>query len=277
MKTLLPVLLLIALCVGCTPHAEDPHLPRYVITSPEVAEIVYLLNSGENVVGVTTEVDYPAFFQDLPKVGRFGAISLERVLALKPSLVFTSGLEQEKLAADLNKGNIKTIIVYPQSIEQMFSVISEIAREIGTIERGVAVADSLKRELERLRYQGNQRPSVYVEIYNNPVMSVSESSFIGELIVHAGGDNIFNELPREYSRIRQEEVINSNPEIIILTYPGVTADQIKERKGWQGIAACQNDRIYTVAELDPDTILRAGPRIVEGLRELRKIFHGVID
>jgi iron complex transport system substrate-binding protein len=268
------LLFAVLISAACQQQKTSSTTPRYVITSPEVAEIVYLLNGGESVVGVTSEIDYPLFYDELPKVGRFGAISLERIIALNPTLVFTSGLEQEKLSSDLNKADIETMLVYPQSIEEMLSSITRIAAKIGIVERGKVVADSLRNEIEKIRYGGESRPSVFVEIYGNPVMSISENSFIGELVTLAGGKNIFSELPREYSRIRQEEVIIADPEIIIVTYPGVTAEQIKDRKGWQNIKACQNKRIYTVKDVNPDLILRAGPRVIEGLRLLQELFHG---
>jgi iron complex transport system substrate-binding protein len=116
-------------------------------------------------------------------------------------------------------------------------------------------------------------PRVYIEIYGNPIMSVSDESFVGELITFAGGNNIFPKLPRDYSRINPEEVINNDPEIIILTYPGMTKEQVVQRKGWEVITAVKTGRIYTTSDIDPDVILRASPRIIEGLAGLIRIFH----
>ena len=104
-------------------------------------------------------------------------------------------------------------------------------------------------------------------------MSVSDNSFIGEVIQIAGGNNIFAQLPRDYSRIKPEDVIQADPEIILLTYPGISAAQIKERKGWNVISACKNNRIYTVKDINPDLILRASPRIIEGIKLLKKSFY----
>jgi len=102
-------------------------------------------------------------------------------------------------------------------------------------------------------------------------MSVSDSSYVGELVELAGADNIFSSLPRAYSRIRSEDVITLDPDIILLTYPGVSSDDIKNRMGWEVISACRNNRIYTVEDVDPDLILRAGPRLQKALEELKKI------
>jgi iron complex transport system substrate-binding protein len=114
---------------------------------------------------------------------------------------------------------------------------------------------------------------VYIEIYGEPLMSVSDSSFVGQLLQAAGGKNIFSTLPRDYSRISPEKVIAADPQIIITTYPGVTKAQIAARKGWQNISAVQNGRIYTIQDIDPDIILRASPRFVQGIAKLQELIH----
>ena len=39
------------------------------------------------------------------------------------------------------------------------------------------------------------------------------------------------------------------------------------------ISAVKNDRIYTALDIDPDLIIRATPRIVEGMKQLQKIIN----
>jgi len=259
--------------VGCS-KAEQQAGNRYIITSPEIAEIVYLLQGASNIVGVTIECDYPANLQEIGKVGNFGKVDFEKIISLDPTIVFTSGLEQELLTTELEKLQIPTAQFYPKSIDDMISSIREIGKLIGVEKRSNFVADSLKAEIEKIsQNNGADSPTVYVEIYNNPIMSVSDRSFVGEVIQKAGGNNIFSELPRDYSRVKAEDVINADPEIIILTCPPeVTAENIKIRKGWEVISAVENDRIYTALDINPDLIIRATPRVIEGMKKLQKIF-----
>jgi len=259
--------------VGCS-KAEQQAGNRYIITSPEIAEIVYLLQGASNIVGVTIECDYPANLQEIGKVGNFGKVDFEKIISLDPTIVFTSGLEQELLTTELEKLQIPTAQFYPKSIDDMISSIREIGKLIGVEKRSNFVADSLKAEIEKIsQNNGADSPTVYVEIYNNPIMSVSDRSFVGEVIQKAGGNNIFAELPRDYSRVKAEDVINADPEIIILTCPPeVTAENIKIRKGWEVISAVENDRIYTALDINPDLIIRATPRVIEGMKKLQKIF-----
>ena len=163
--------------------------------------------------------------------------------------------------------------IYPRSVAGVINAVRDIGRTVGNSLQANALADSLEKRINEFILQNVSitRPKVYVEIYGNPIMSVSSKSFVGEIIELAGGENIFSELSRDYSRINPEKVVEKNPEIIILTYPGVSAQQIKERKGWSKIEACKNNKIYTTEDINPDLILRASPRIIAGISKLKKL------
>ena len=268
------------LVVSCKNNKPSKEI-RYIITSPEVAEIIVLIEGTQNIVGVTTECDFPSELKKIPKVGTFGKVDFEKIIELEPTIVFISGLEQKHLAAELNKLNIKIELIYPKSIAEMISSIRKIGTLLDKEKRANFIADSLQTQINQFTSSTNSTnstnltnlPKVYIEIYGNPIMSVSDNSFIGEVIQLAGGNNIFAHLPRDYSRIKPEDVILADPEIILLTYPGISAEQIKERKGWYIISACKNNRIYTVEDINPDLILRASPRIIEGMKLLQKAFY----
>ncbi len=263
----------VILLAGCSKFEQQAG-KRYIITSPEIAEIVYLLQGADNIVGITIECDYPVKLQKIEKVGNFGKVDFEKIISLDPTIVFTSGLEQELLTTELEKLQISTAQFYPKSIDDMISSIREIGKLIGAEKRANFVADSMLIEIENIsQNNGDNLPTVYVEIYSNPIMSVSDRSFVGEVVQKAGGNNIFAELPRDYSRVKVEDVINADPEIIVLTCPPeVTAESIKIRKGWEVISAVKNDRIYTALDINPNLIIRATPRVIEGMKILQKIF-----
>jgi len=270
-RNLLYIFFSFLIFISCKDNQPSQEI-RYIITSPEVAEIVALIGSTENIVGVTTECNFPTGLKKKPKVGTFGKVDFEKIIELKPTIVFISGLEQKHLAAELNKLNIKTELIYPKSIAEMISSIRKIGTLLDKEKRANFIADSLQTRINQLT-DSTDSPEVYIEIYGNPIMSVSDNSFIGEIIQLAGGNNIFAHLPRDYSRIKPEDVILADPEIILLTYPGITANQVIERKGWNVISACRTNRIYTVEDINPDLILRASPRIIEGIKLLHKAFY----
>ncbi len=280
MKKVFYILLFAFLILSCSKSVKNNNSQnRYVITSPEIAELIYLLGAQNDVVGVTYECDYPEFYKKIKKVGNFGNVSVEKIVALKPTIVFTTKLEQDKLNAELSKLKIKVVAVYPKNIDDFLNSIIRLGMAIGKQKRAEFVADSLKSELENLKkkFNGTQKPKVYVEIYNNPVMSASSQSFLGQLIDYAGGKNIFEKLPRDYSRVKPEEIIKENPDVIISLVPNQTKKRISQRKGWQNINAVKNGRIYTVKDVNPDIVLRAGSRIIKGIKQLHKAIYNEKD
>lgn len=248
--------------------------PRIVVTSPEIAEIVCALDAGELIVGLTQECDYPTYLKEVEEVGSFGNVSLEAIISIQPTHVLISGLEQAHLKSKLQKISIPVYEFYPQSVYSFLSTIEQLGRLLDKESRARVVQDSLRDELAKLeRSKSDNSPKVYVEIYRNPIMSVSRDSFVGELVHLAGGKNIFDTLPREYSRISPERVVESDPEVIIITYPGGSKDQLKSRRGWEVISAVRSGRIYTVNEIDVDIILRASPRLISGIKALRELIY----
>lgn len=274
MRNFIAFLILVFFLFSCGKR-EKVVRQGYIVTSPEVAEIIVALDAEQSILAITAECDFPPSLQKLPKIGNFGKIKLEKIYEYNPEIIFISGLEQDFLAAELQKADFSIIQVYPNSIKEFFNTISLIGEKINKRDEARKLSDNLQKEL--LKYEDTRfskiKPKVYVEIYGQPLMSVSDSSFVGELIELAGGDNIFNQLPREYARINPEMILTANPEIIILTYPGITKKQIKARKGWNKLSAVKKNQIYTVSDLDPDLILRASPRIISGLQKLNEFFQ----
>jgi ABC-type Fe3+-hydroxamate transport system substrate-binding protein len=247
---------------------------RLVIASPELAETIAYINGTEQIYGVTSECNYPSELQSKTMIGNFGKVEIEKVLSLQPTHIFTSGLEQNQLTHDLKKLSLPVYQIFINSYE----TYPQNVRNIGVLLEKEKKAETLAKSLEdktafyqQLKYPN--KPLVYAEIYGSPIMTVSDSSLVGEFIALAGGVNAFPVLPRVYSRIKSEEVVKVNPEIILILYPEVTVEMIMKRKGWQGVNAVQNQRIYTLETLHADLLLQATPRSIEGIETLRRLFH----
>lgn len=270
--TIIVSIAFLLLISSCKPK-ETHDLDRYVVLSPEIAEIMAGLNLTDRIVGLTEECDYPAEFASIPKVGKFGTVRKEAMLKLEPSIVFAAGLEQESIAEELQKLNIKVVSVYPHSLEDMYAAIINIGAITGRKQRAKTMVEELKAAVTATQKKADKliKPKVYIEINRDPLMSVSDQSFVGSIIEIAGGDNIFPTLERDYARVKAEDVIKAAPDIIIC-YSQDSMSNIIKRKGWQDIPAIKNGYIYTEKHINPDLIQRAGPRIHLGIKSLYELF-----
>lgn len=263
------LLLILSSCKSKSPDSVE----RYVVLSPEIAEIMAGLGLTEKIVGVTEECNYPADFASIPKVGKFGMIRKEEVIKLEPSIIFTAGLEQDAITADLQKLNFKVVSVYPHSLEDMYAAIINIGEITGRSNRAKTMVEELKAAVAAITKNAEKivKPKVYIEINRDPLMSVSDQSFVGSIIEIAGGDNIFPTLEREYARVKAEDVIQAAPDIMIC-YSQDSLSNIINRKGWQEVPAIKQGFIYTEKNINPDLIQRAGPRIHLGIKRLYELF-----
>ncbi|HRD00929.1 MAG TPA: cobalamin-binding protein [Candidatus Syntrophosphaera thermopropionivorans] len=267
------VVVLLILLFSCKKQEQVRSGLKIVVLSPEVGEIIASLGATDLLVGRTQECDYPEELLKVPVVGDFGAINREKVIALKPDLVFTSALEQDAIAQELQKVGIKVQQIYPKKLDDLPVIIRQIGDLIGKGQEASALSDSIATAIAEVRIKSANifHPRVYVEIYRNPLMSVSDESFVGDVIESAGGDNIFSKLERDYARVDPEDVILAKPDIIIC-YSQDTLEGISSRKGWSNIPAVKNKRIYFEKDINPDLIQQATPRTVQGLRLLYAIF-----
>lgn len=276
LKKRLVILSIVSMIFIFSCKSNNINTKKYIVTSPEIAELIYLIGAQNDVVAVTKECDYPAYYQNLPIVGNFGSVDIEKIVSIHPSIVFTTKLEQNKLNSELTKLNIKTIAIYPKTVDDMLEAIMKIGESTNKNNRAKFVVDSLKTEfltLKNISKEKKYHPKVFIEIYNSPLMTASNESFVGKLLDYAGGENIFIKLPRDYCRISPEKVLKNNPDIIISLVPGVTKKNIASRKGWQNLNAVRNNRIYTTEDIDPDILLRAGSRVINGIKDLQKIIY----
>jgi len=125
----------ILLFSGCkTPRPESTGT-RYVVLSPEIAEIISVIEGTDNIVGITEECNFPDTYEGKVVVGKFGTLNKERIISLRPSIVFATSLEQQAIASELAKLGIKVITVYPKTIAEMLTGIQTVGTAIGKAER----------------------------------------------------------------------------------------------------------------------------------------------
>ena len=120
-------------------------------------------------------------------------------------------------------------------------------------------------------------PTVYHEVWNDPLMSVGPDTFIDELITLAGGANIFNDATTSWPMVSSEAVITKNPDVMFFPdmYMGIgnfyeTIEVVESRPGWDSITAVENGDLY---EINADIISRSGPRLVDALEQIAKMVH----
>ena len=271
LRLILTIICFFLLCTGVC-FSQDTSA-RYVSLAPSSTEILFAIGLDKEIVGVSSYCNYPQQARLKEIVGTFSQPNIEKIVSLKPDIVFCAGIEQAPVAAQLKRLGIKVAVHEPKNIKELLDSI----KEIGGLTAKQAQAEELVKKMQQTIQEVNakaaaipleQRPWVFVEYWNNPLMTAGPGSFIDELITLAGGRNIAYDAPRAYCNFSPEEVLSRNPGCIILAYmvSGDAATTLTHRLGWSALSAVKNKRVYS--DINPDLLLRPGPRIVEGLRQV---------
>jgi iron complex transport system substrate-binding protein len=266
-RFVLTILVLVAGC-GHRPAAESGL--RVVSLVPSVTEIVYAVGAAKTLVGNTNQCSFPEAAKSICKVGDFMSPDLERIVALRPSLVFLTLPVHRQLLEKLNELKVPVYVSRPADIEAVFREIDTVAQLLGRKASGESLTAVMRRRLDSISAFADT-PRVYAEISGTPLMTAGSGTFINELLARAGGRNVFESSVQEYPVVDPEAVLAADPEVILLLHPDMSARDVEARVGWGGISAIKKSRVFE--KLEEDLLFRPGPRIVDGVVLLAKLLH----
>jgi len=251
---------------------------RLVSHVPSITETLFALGLGEKVVGVSDYCDYPEEAKLKTSVGTYNNPSIENIVALEPDLVFTDG-NDENLTSQLDSLGITYIVIEPEDIDGILKDIELLGKVTGTEKTAKKLINEMEESITHVLNRVKNAPQVRATYIfdttdlNNP-WTAGPGSFADFLITIAGGENIAAQALSGYVQFSIEEIVSADPEIIILPAKHGTVstppEALKKHPAWKRITAVNQDRIHVI---DGDLVDRPGPRIVQGLEELAKIFH----
>jgi iron complex transport system substrate-binding protein len=288
-KSILTILAAALLLTACATSLTDglnrtvklPGAPRRIVSlAPSNTEILYAVGAGKQVVGRDSFSDYPPDAKSLKDIGGSnGKYDTEAIVALHPDLVLAGEINTPELVSSLQQlGLTVYYLPNPTTLEGMFANLETVGQLTGhssqagtlvkSLQARVAVVDARIMPL-------NYAPTVYYELdATDPTKpyTAGPGTFVDLLMARAGGVNIGKGLTSQWAQISLEQLVVSDPTIIILgdSAYGTTSAAVKQRPGWSGLAAVKNGQIYP---FDDNLVSRPGPRLVDGLEALAKLLH----
>jgi len=258
-------------------HLEIPDMPQRVLAlAPSLTEMIFSLGAGEKLVGVTRFSNYPPAAKNLPRVGSYIQLDLERIVALGPDLCFATKDGNPKHSVDAIKAlGIPVYAVDPRTLEQIMNTLLVMGDILQTQDRAQKLVAGLRKRIEQVRKRvaaSTERPGVFFQISDKPIVSAGRNSFIDRLITLAGGTNLAGNMDG-YPRYSWENIMVLQPEVVLLSTMagGQSADQLKESwQRWPEIPAVRQDRLYMV---DADLFNRPTARLIDGLEKLVDLLH----
>ncbi|MFM2375887.1 MAG: hypothetical protein RLZZ165_984 [Bacteroidota bacterium] len=249
---------------------------RVVSLAPSITEIIFAIGAEGRLCGVSHDSDHPREAGKLPAVATYPEFDLPAVVGLTPDLVLASTeIHDTRIAGFFDRYKIPLHFQDYGRLEDIFRSIREMGQ---MLERPVA-ADRLADSLETMARQiadstsGQVKYSTVVLLGIDPITVAGPKSFLHDLLSKAGARNPFETLSGKYPVITPAQFIQAAPEYVLV--PSRNDRVWNELVGkypeiYTGIPAAQQGHVF---QMDPEVILRPGPRIVEGLAHVTRILH----
>jgi iron complex transport system substrate-binding protein len=246
---------------------------RLVSLTPSVTENLYALGLGDRVVGVSSFSDYPPEAASKPVVGDAFQLNYEEILLLEPDLIIGDAQLVKNYMAKLEELGLPVLAINPSNLREVMDALMLLGKATGAVDAAAQVIGEMEDKIQWVEtivrdLPHEARPLVFVEVWDEPLMTCGPGSFMQELIELAGGQNLAADAGDAWVEYSSELVVERDPEVILLTRPYV--DELMARSAWQGISAVRNGR---VVEVNSDPFVRTTPRLADALVELATILH----
>lgn len=259
------VSLFFIVCLAVPPGWAGEPPKRIVSLAPSLTELACALGLENNLVGVTTFCDRPASIKGKPTVGGPANPSLEVVLNLKPDVVLVDeeGIGS-KLAQRLQKLGIKTVTFHGSRLDKLAPAIRQLGTDLGVPQPANQLASRIEQSLKPLKAATSVK-TMFV-IWPDPLVAAGPGTMLDDAMGLSGMSNIAGDARSGYPRLSLEAVITRSPQLIIVGQGEKLAVPMKRMlTHLNSLDTVKQGRVCTVS----DALYRPGPRIPEGIAELR--------
>lgn len=229
---------------------------RIISLAPSITVTLQQLEADRSIVGRTSYC--PAALDGRPTVtvGNVLETNIEKIISLKPDLVFCMAFTKDEVMDKLREFGIQVKNYRtPQSFDEICEQTLEIGRLTGQEQAAVQLVAEEKEKVEKIRCEFRQNPpfkkppTVFFQIGDNPVFPVIEGTYMNQYLSFLGLDNIVKEY--KGGGISSEYVVAGSPELMFISRMSGMGEQAAAR--WErfgSIPAVRNHRILLVDDTE---------------------------
>lgn len=247
---------------------------RVVALSPSLVEIIYELELGDQLVGVSRFCLHPPEAAEKTVVGGYLDLDFEKVVRLQPDIVLLLR-EQEALATRLHQLGINSLTFDHASTRGILGSISKIGESFRREEKADVILKDIADRLSKINSSDSssaKQPRVLISIDRDAsgdrpdhLIAAGRNGVHQEYLKMVGAVNAYDG-PAAYPSLSREKLIQLNPDVIIEL---ISPDRWKEtgeqelRRQWHAfpeLKAVRNDHLIFLHE---HRHMIPGPRFVD--------------
>ena len=287
-------------------------IDRIVSFLPSATELLYEFGVEDKLFGVTHECKYPVTATLKPQVIS-SVINSDELTSNEINTITCTLLRDGKNIFELNKKNlldadpdliisqetcevcaayttqVKTALdilprtpelysMDPHNLKEIIQSVTKLGKILQQEQKALEIVTVLEKRIQNIKNSKNNiLPKVLAIEWIEPFFTAGH--WIPEMIEFAGGINLISKTGEHSRRMDMNEIMNSDPDIIILMPCGFDTKRtiseynsiLKENSAWNSLNAVKNNQIFAV---DANSFFsKPSIRTIEGLEILAKIIQ----
>lgn len=241
-------------------------MDRVIALSPAITELIYALKLEAHLVGVSEYSDFPEAAKSIERVGPYTKPFIEKILKLKPKLVFIPDEGPRDILENFDRLQIPYAIVRMRRLKDIDVAASQIAKALGAKSKGEEFSKNWNKEISLAFSKSRLKEmSAIIEIQSEPLIVAAKNTFLDDILEGCGGKNGLAS-QSGYPKISREIQSTSKADIIFLTeHFNSKKDQNRAVEMWRTFPNFKETRIL---RLDPDSTSRPGPRLISAAQDI---------
>jgi iron complex transport system substrate-binding protein len=281
------VVVMVAVLAACGGGDDDASAARerIVPVNGDLAEVVYALGLGDQVVGTDISATYPPEAAATPKIGYQRTLVAETILSYEPTVVLADdNAGPPEVLDQLQAAGVRVVEVPKQTdLTAPAAKIRAVAEALGESERGEELVAGLEADLAAAREEADAavarsgRPKVLALYLRGEAVQLTfgEGSGVDAVIEAAGGTDVGTEMGVEdTAQLSIESIIAAEPDILLVTTTGLeSVGGVDGLVALPGLDRTPAGRDRRVVALEDQYLYGLGPRTGQLVGELAAQFH----
>jgi iron complex transport system substrate-binding protein len=270
---------------AATMTSQPATAERIIPVNGDLAEVVYALGLGDQVVATDISATYPPAANDTPKIGYQRTLVAETILAHEPTVVLADDLAGPPEVLDqLEAAGVRVVrTTREDTIDSPARKIREVAAALGVVRRGEELVATLEAQLADAAAQAadavaaSGRPTVLALYLRGPNVQLAfgAGSGIDAVIDAAGGRDLGTAMGVvDSAELSIESVVAAAPDILLVTTTGLeSVGGVDGLLAVPGIDQTPAARHRRVVAFEDQYLYGLGPRTGTLVSELVTAFH----
>lgn len=230
--------------------------PTVVSLVPAATDIVIGMNAQDHLVGVSNFDENPATAK-LPRLGDYLTTDWEKIGELRPQVIVTqyaADRTPEGFSQNAGSLGIRQINLHVDRLDDVFAAIGVLGEACGEPAKAADAEKRLRGEIADVRRRVAGRAPIRVLIVTDDAarQAAGPETFLNDLLVIAGGENVLPPTAPPYPSIDREKLAALSPQVVLQLLPS-SSPQVREqaRQAWLAIPqlpAVKNHRVYPLTE-----------------------------